>query len=546
MSTINVTVKWGKKKFEAVELDKSAPVDLFKAQLFALTNVPVERQKIMGVKGGTVKDGADWEALGVKQGQVLMLMGSAEAVPEAPAEKTIFVEDMPAVDVAALTASKNPGGLTNLGNTCYLNSSLQVMIRIPEVSLALQKYAGTGGESEKALLFAMRELVGELERSNATQEVRPFKFVSVFRQNFPMFAQQAEGGRGFVQQDAQECWSTLVTNVLAQRLKLPDGGAPSDLDNASPPLLPHQQELRDNLGDALFGVEKVTRYACAEAGGEEPYEKREKDTVLKCHINEKTAHLYTAVEASLSESIEKHSAALGREALFDKTEQIARLPPYLAVNFVRFQYRKDTEKRAKILRPISFPDVLDVRNLCTKELQANIASHNNRLEEARDKAAADKASADKAAADKAAAAAAPADTGEHTLAGAAALAAKPAEPTPMETEGAGSSGEADRSKAVEEIHAEAARIGPVHALECDNRTGQYELFGIITHQGRTAEGGHYVAWVKRDAKTWLVFDDETVAEVDAPRIKELYGGGDWHIAYMCLYRKMETLSLEEE
>jgi len=123
---------------------------------------------------------------------------------------------------------------------------------------------------------------------------------------------------------------------------------------------------------------------------------------------------------------------------------------------------------------------------------------------------------------------------------------EPAEPTPMETEGAGSSGEADRSKAVEEIHAEAARIGPVHALECDNRTGQYELFGIITHQGRTAEGGHYVAWVKRDAKTWLVFDDETVAEVDAPRIKELYGGGDWHIAYMCLYRKMETLSLEEE
>jgi len=262
MSTINVTVKWGKKKFEAVELDKSAPVDLFKAQLFALTNVPVERQKIMGVKGGTVKDGADWEALGVKQGQVLMLMGSAEAVPEAPAEKTIFVEDMPAVDVAALTASKNPGGLTNLGNTCYLNSSLQVMIRIPEVSLALQKYAGTGGESEKALLFAMRELVGELERSNATQEVRPFKFVSVFRQNFPMFAQQAEGGRGFVQQDAQECWSTLVTNVLAQRLKLPDGGAPSDLDNASPPLLPHQQELRDNLGDALFGDERWQRSTC--------------------------------------------------------------------------------------------------------------------------------------------------------------------------------------------------------------------------------------------------------------------------------------------
>merc|ERR1711988_1424426 len=78
----------------------------------------------------------------------------------------------------------------------------------------------------------------------------------------------------------------------------------------------------------------------------------------------------------------------------------------------------------------------------------------------------------------------------------------------------------------------------------DNRTGRYELFAVITHQGRTAEGGHYVGWVKKDKKKWLVFDDETVAEVDADRIKELYGGGDWHMAYMCLYRKTDVLSLD--
>ena len=35
----------------------------------------------------------------------------------------------------------------------------------------------------------------------------------------------------------------------------------------------------------------------------------------------------------------------------------------------------------------------------------------------------------------------------------------------------------------------------------------------------------------------------TVAEIDADRVKELYGGGDWHMAYMCLFRKMETTSL---
>jgi len=88
----------------------------------------------------------------------------------------------------------------------------------------------------------------------------------------------------------------------------------------------------------------------------------------------------------------------------------------------------------------------------------------------------------------------------------------------------------------------AASLG---AESGDCRTGRYELFAVITHQGRTAEGGHYVGWVKKDAKKWLVFDDETVAEIDAERIKELYGGGDWHMAYMCLYRKMDGLTLDD-
>ena len=52
---VKVNVKWGKEKFPDVEIDVTAPVELLKAQLFALTSVPVDRQKIMGVKGGTVK-----------------------------------------------------------------------------------------------------------------------------------------------------------------------------------------------------------------------------------------------------------------------------------------------------------------------------------------------------------------------------------------------------------------------------------------------------------------------------------------------------------
>ena len=46
------------------------------------------------------------------------------------------------------------------------------------------------------------------------------------------------------------------------------------------------------------------------------------------------------------------------------------------------------------------------------------------------------------------------------------------------------------------------------------------------------------------ARLLLVFDDETVAEFPADRIKELHGGGDFHMAYMCFYRKMDGLTLD--
>ena len=52
-------VKWQKSLFQDVEIDTSQPPTLFKMQLFSLTGVPPERQKIM-VKGGTLKDDSDW------------------------------------------------------------------------------------------------------------------------------------------------------------------------------------------------------------------------------------------------------------------------------------------------------------------------------------------------------------------------------------------------------------------------------------------------------------------------------------------------------
>lgn len=49
-----MNVKWGKEKFDAIELNTEEPPMVFKAQLFALSGVQPERQKVM-VKGGTLK-----------------------------------------------------------------------------------------------------------------------------------------------------------------------------------------------------------------------------------------------------------------------------------------------------------------------------------------------------------------------------------------------------------------------------------------------------------------------------------------------------------
>ena len=43
---------------------------------------------------------------------------------------------------------------------------------------------------------------------------------------------------------------------------------------------------------------------------------------------------------------------------------------------------------------------------------------------------------------------------------------------------------------------------------CCVAAGKYELMAVLTHKGRSADSGHYVAWVKQDDKQWIQFDDD--------------------------------------
>lgn len=72
-------------------------------------------------------------------------------------------------------------------------------------------------------------------------------------------------------------------------------------------------------------------------------------------------------------------------------------------------------------------------------------------------------------------------------------------------------------------------------------TGLYELIGVVTHKGRSADGGHYVGWVHARGDEWFECDDDFVSVVKTDDILNLAGGGDHHTAYLCFYRKLEAV-----
>merc|ERR1711933_499237 len=74
----------------------------------------------------------------------------------------------------------------------------------------------------------------------------------------------------------------------------------------------------------------------------------------------------------------------------------------------------------------------------------------------------------------------------------------------------------------------------------DLKTGYYELCGIVTHKGRSANSGHYIGYSKDSARgKWLKFDDEDVTEIKSEDVKQLYGGGDHQMAFLCIFRRIE-------
>lgn len=536
-------------KRHEVEFDPSSNGETFKYQMFSLTGVEPERQKIL-VKGGQLKDDTPLSSLNAKPGQTFMMMGTPSGDQAAkdlgrPKETMRFLEDMSEAE-AAKAEGATPSGLQNLGNTCYLNSTLQTLRGVPELQQALQTYkpgARTGGSGLGDLsnfglggLGASMDLTASLrdlfKQMSETQEgFPPLMFLNSLRNAFPQFAQRDRNGHGYAQQDAEEAWSQIVAQ-LRQRLMVKEGDGDSS---------PEVSFIDKYLAGNFESVTECDEDAAKQVG-EQPSQSSDIFYKLDCHIGKDTNHLHDGIMAGLEEKIEKHSPTLDRNSIYTKRSRVARLPKYLTVHFVRFFWKRETQRKAKIMRKVSFPDELDAVEFCTDELKSQLVPVRNKLREVRKEETDAERSrkrqkiAHKQEEEKKEESGSSMEPMQKKKAAAERKESKESDTAMTDAYKTDADYEAETAASIQAAKNElAALVDAKTAAESGtNKSGLYELRGVITHQGASADSGHYTAYVKKqnngDTKTedgkWWWFNDERVTEVEAEKIETLAGGGE--------------------
>lgn len=391
-----IVVLWGSKKFN-LEVDKTKSIEEFMTTLQELTGVPIKNQKVL-IRRNQIRINNKWSDFNIKNNEKILLIGSPDLSPQ------IIEEENAIPDTTSEISSNNDDtqiliGLKNLGNTCYMNSVFQVFRMLDSVNNEIKSIDQSKIMDKLTKMIVqfynhfpenLDELIDEIRKSNS------------------YFNQKDKYGF-YQQQDAAEFWSYIISLLSRYSSKIND----------------------------LFQIQ----FQVSSTGSDDV--NYEVDDRLKCYIDSET----TTIEQGIS--FDSNLEINGN--IISKHKEITKLPDYLTIQLMRFDYKTEESIVAKKVRNIEHPLRIDIIKWVSQKIRSEII---------------DKREQDK-----------------------------------------------------------------------ESKDGYYCLKAIITHRGRTANSGHYIAHTRKGNK-WYCFDDEKTSIVnDESRILQLNGGADWHCSYILVYEK---------
>lgn len=398
--SVEVTILWGSQSL-VFDADPNKSVRCAMEDLERKTGVPVARQKLMMRRRQLLPDDP-WPA-DLKPGARLMMIGTAEAPP---AEVEVAFPNRIHFNQCSSSEEEEPRliytGLPDFGNTCYVTSIIQVFRHLPEViDIVIAKSPmvlaeEVRDEEEEELdkwpviietptkgheLLQLGNVQEELTTADIVEKVR-----SEIREDTPEETAETKTPEETpeLKPKSNKFWSReLIAAKFSQFLHNDNNfRALRDMVRAiqrgfSQEVVKNSERIAQNdvaevwrfLVDCLaenldpeiadlFNISFRVTGTC----GSDSIVKDEIHGILRCPINSEVNRLEQGIEIGLSKG--------GAES--NLKSEITKLPKFLMVQLMRFDFRQDVGKVVKILRKVETPKRINVINWLSNDLKAEI------------------------------------------------------------------------------------------------------------------------------------------------------------------------------